>query len=121
MIVSICKNKDVNTIISLLKEHKIHPDMVNNYILKWSAYNGYLDVIRLLLVSYKVDVRPWNDVIVKCILGRRCIEMLKLFLKYSDIDLSSDNNHFLRYATKDGREDIVKITLKCAMQSIMEI
>ena len=100
------KNQDLLKIIKYLHENGADITAENNYAIRWTSRNGYLDVVKYLHAN-GADITTGNNYAIKWASNNGHLEVVK-YLYINGADITVENNHAIRWASENGHLEVVK-------------
>jgi hypothetical protein len=96
-------------VVRLLLDRGANIHALDDWVLRWGARNGHLEVVRLLLDS-GADIHANNDEALRWSAEKGNLEMVRLLLDCG-ADIHADNDYALRYAAINGLLELVRLLL----------
>jgi ankyrin repeat protein len=94
----------------LLQDGRADPSAGNKSAIQEAAWNGHVEVVRLLLADKRVDLGSFGAVL-EAVARRDTVAVLKL-LKEGNVDPSALGVFLIRWASRDGHLEIVRVLLR---------
>ena len=106
------KNDKILAAISLLKDPRIDPSIIDNSAIWTASQNGYKEIVEMLLKDNRTDPSDHRNSAIRFAseYGRK--EVVEVLLKDNRVDPSANNNYAIQYASRNGHKEIVEILLK---------
>lgn len=110
-IVNACKYGRLGVVKELLNLN-VDPSVDDNAPIRSAVWNGYFEIVELLLKDCRVDPAARNNYCVETAAGKGFLRILQLLLKDERVDPAANNNSAIRIAARYGQLDEVELLLK---------
>jgi hypothetical protein len=101
-----------NKLIKFLLNKYIFNLRDSNFILRWSAKYGNIEIFTFLLDNFNVRPEHFNNITLHWAIEENNFDIVKILLKYPNVDITSKNNFPLYLSVKNNNFEITKFILQ---------
>ena len=108
---NLCKNNCHYKCVKLLIESEKIDVIAYNYALIYALKNGYIEIVKLCIISGKVDITTQDNYAIRYACEYGHIEVVKILIDSGKVDVTAQNNYAIRYACEHGYVEVVNLLL----------